>query len=429
MQELIDCLEGCVRQSVFVSERMGRTGWKEYRELYHRRGSDEFGWIRAAAARLETDAGGVRDLAAELGPVVAGYQHPGTGQIGNGLYLLLGGPGGPVHPSVTEFARILIKGAVRIGSEPVVELLNEWVRGEPLRYRINVLLQGAEIDGPLRVPEGIGLWNLPESSGDLPASLPFSLLTDRVSVVGVMGGVVLSFDCGLNPALYRPEDTEVSASLPRNGHVTLGPDRALSFSVSQFCESLSLACNGFVDWFLQWQDLGDLEAFAGRRTWDSFRYPRHAPTTKVAEADLAHALELQDARHSRARSGEGLELALRRWVGSKGSETDPDKLIELRIALDALYDIRESNERGFRIATYGAWHLGEDVERRKKIWDTLDRAYRDASTAAHGGDLEYAAQDPALIASAQDICRLGILKRLGEVESPEWNEEILGKAD
>ena len=181
--------------------------------------------------------------------------------------------------------------------------------------------------------------------------------------------------------------------------------------------------------FLQWQDLGDLEAFAGRRTWDSFRYPRHAPTTKVAQADLALALEIQDTRDSRARRGEGLELALRRWVGSKGSETDSDRLIELRIALEALYDIGESNERGFRIATYGAWHLGEDVERRKKIWGTLDKAYRDASSAAHGGRPEYAAQDPALIGSAQDICRLGILKRLGDAESPEWNEEILGRAD
>ena len=429
MQELIDCLERCVRQSVFVSDRLGGTGWKEYRELFRHRGSDEFSWIRAAAARLETDEGCVRDLAAQLEPVVAGYQHPGTGQVGNGLYLLLGGPGGPVHPSVTEFARILITGAVKIGSERVVGLLREWVGGEPLHYRINVLLQGAEIDGPLRVPEGIGLWKLPESSGDLPASLPFSLLTDRVSVLGVMGGVVLSFDCGLNPALYRPEDREVSRSLPRNGNVTLGSDRAFSFPVSHFCESLSLACNGFVDWFLQWQDLGDLEAFAGRRTWDSFRYPRHAPTTKVAQADLALALEIQDTRDSRARRGEGLELALRRWVGSKGSETDSDRLIELRIALEALYDIGESNERGFRIATYGAWHLGEDVERRKKIWGTLDKAYRDASSAAHGGRPEYAAQDPALIGSAQDICRLGILKRLGDAESPEWNEEILGRAD
>ena len=429
MQELIDCLERCVRQSVFVSDRLGRIGWEKYRGLFHQRGWDDLNCILAVSATLETDDGCVADLAAKLEPVLADYQHPGTGRIRNGLYSLLGEPGGWVHPSVNEFARMLISGAVKIGAERVVGLLLEWVRGEPFPYRINVLLQGAEIDGRFRLPEGIGLWKLPNSSGNLPTSLPFSVLTEKVSVRDFMGGVVLSFDCEMAPALYLPDDKEVSEYLPRNGKFKIASDRIANFHVSYFCESMSLACDGFVDWFLVWRDHGDLEAFAGIRGWDSFRFPKHAPKTNITQVDLEETLKVHEARHRGSTPRENLELAMRRWMGSKRSGTDSDKLIELRIALEALYEIKELNEKGFRIATYGAWHLGEDFERRQEIWETLHNAYRDSSSAVHGGKPKHAAKDPQLISFAQDICRDGILKLLEETKRPKWEDEILGKVD
>ena len=353
MQELIDCLKRCAGQSVFISDRFGRIGWQDYRILYYRRGWDNVNWVIAASATLEIDDQCVAELEAKLEPVLANHRHRGTGRIGNGLYLLLGGTSGCAHPGVNEFARILISGAVKVGAERVVELLLEWVRGGPLRYRLNILLQGADIDGPLHLPEGVELWSLPRSSGDLPASLPFSMLTEKVSVVDFMGGVVLSFDCKLEPALYLPDDNEVSESLPRNGNFELASGGIPNFHESDFCESMSLACDGFIDWFLVWRDVGDLEAFGGARNWESYRPPRHAPKAKVEQSDLEQALEIHNARYGRGKPREHMELALRRWIGSKRSGTDADKLIELRIALEALYEIRERNEKGFRISIYG----------------------------------------------------------------------------
>ena len=60
------------------------------------------------------------------------------------------------------------------------------------------------------------------------------------------------------------------------------------------------------------------------------------------------------------------------------------------------------------------------------IRETLRKAYRDSSSAVHGGKLRYAAKDPGFVSSAQDICRDGIVKRLGETERPKWDEMILG---
>ena len=150
------------------------------------------------------------------------------------------------------------------------------------------------------------------------------------------------------------------------------------------------------------------------------------PKRRLRRADLEETLKIHEARHRRGKSRENLELAMRRWMRSKRSGTDSDKLIELRIALEALYEIKELNEKGFRIATYGAWHLGEDFELRQEIWETLHKAYGDSSSAVQGRKPKHAAKDRELISSAQDICRDGILKRLEETETPKWVEMILG---
>ncbi|MCY3828882.1 MAG: hypothetical protein OXF89_07085 [Rhodospirillaceae bacterium] len=424
MEEMIDCLKRCAEQSAFVSDRFGRIGWQDYRSLYLSRGWDNVNWVIAASAMLDIDDRCVAELAAELEPVLANHRHRETGRIGNGLYQLLGGASGSAHPSVDEFAKTLICGAVKVGAERVAELLLDWVRGGPLRYRLNILLQGVEIDGPLRLPEGVELWSLPRSSGELPASLPFSMLTEKVSVVDFMGGAVVSFDCELEPALYRPDDNEVSESLPRNGNLLLASGRIPNFHESYFCESLSLACDGFIDWFLVWRDVGDLEAFGGARNWDSYRPPRHAPKTKVEQSDLEQALKIHNARYARGEPREHIELALRRWIKSKQSGTDEDKLIELRIALEALYEVKQRTGKGIAVAGRGAEHLAECQERWQEIWDTLKRAYDDASGAVHGEELVHAVDDPGLISSAQGICRGGILKRLDESERPNWEDMI-----
>ena len=128
------------------------------------------------------------------------------------------------------------------------------------------------------------------------------------------------------------------------------------------------------------------------RLEDSFR----RSSNEVSQASLNEALKIHRARHGGGGPRENLELAMRRWIRSKRSETDLDKLIELRIALEAMYEIGGLNEKGFRIATYGAWHLGENFEQRHAFRETLHKVYSDSSSAVHGGKLKYAAKDPKL---------------------------------
>ncbi len=115
------------------------------------------------------------------------------------MFLLLGGAGTWAHPTVAEFAKTLIFAAVKLGTGLVVELLLGWVNGEPLRFRISALLEGVDIDGPLHLSEGIRLSKLPNSSVDLPASLPSFQMA--ANVTDFIGGVIMSIDCEMSPAL------------------------------------------------------------------------------------------------------------------------------------------------------------------------------------------------------------------------------------
>ena len=421
MQELIDCLERCAGQSVFVSDQLGRIGLNDYRHLALRRWNDS-SWMLWGEARLEIDDAMVSDLSARLEPFLREYVHAGSGRIGNGLFSLIGRPTKLTRPTLTEFARTLISAAARSSAGEVVATVLGWVNGDPLRFRISALLEGASIDHELQLAEGVHVSRLRQ-----PSSMPS--LQMAATMTEILTGVVMSIDCEKSPALYRPEEDESGRFRPCSEKIIMASERIPDLSLDGFCESVSLASNGCVDWFVQWKDLGELEAFI--YTPPSVRFKRRSGGrgTKISQAALEEAVGIHRLRHAGGGSREHLELALRRWIGSKRPGAVQDKLIELRIALEALYGIGSANEKAFRIATYGAWHLGKDFQQRCMVRETLRKVYSDSSSAVHGGKLKHAAKKPSLVVAAQDICREGILKRLREAEPPKWDEMILGAGD
>ena len=105
-----------------------------------------------------------------------------------------------------------------------------------------------------------------------------------------------------------------------------------------------------------------------------------------------------------------------------------DRYIDLRVALEALYlkDFmnEQSQEMRFRLALFGAWHLGADWEERRSIRKTLRDAYDMASKAVHEGELPRKAT--GTLPAPQDLCRRGILKLLREGAPKDWGDLVLG---
>lgn len=420
-RELTASLERAVNASVYVL-RGRRISPAAVNRAYRNRiwGDDRRRYLVGPTLRTPADA--MTQVESTLRPFLANHVEPETDRVGNGLVLLLGGFGEYDIPKVRKFGEFLVDGAVKLGATRVVDLLLGWIAGEPLRYRWCALLDGVTLAGPLGLDEGVRLETLPPGSEDLPASLPdYGLLAEDV-----LNGVVVSVDCEMTPSLYVPQNGGPPTGLDHT--VTEASSKIPNLSPDSFCESMSLACGGWVDWWRGWRDHGELEAFSWVHPGQSLKPRAGDEWTVFTQDNLNKARKIHLMRHGRRSGGDrrALHQAISRWIKSKRSSADADRLIELRIALEALYGKGAMNEKAFRVSTYGAWHLGETVDERRRVRETLRKAYDDASRAIHASELKHTKTDKHLVRTAQAYCLRGILKRLEEPAAPAWDELILG---
>jgi len=434
IQDVITSLENCVRQSAFIFNGSTEITVQDYRSLFQNRRRDNWKWLPCAAAELKIDDVHVDDLTAKLQPVFRGFTHKKTGRFVNGLTGFIGGTTDWAFPTVEGFAHPLIIAAVKVGAEEISKKLYEWVTDGVFRHPYNVVLQGIDIDETLELAEGIRLTKSPALRPDYPVLLPS--LSPSVTRLDV---IQMSIDCELAPSFCLPDANPKDQLFWTPTETILG---TTSFGrpletikkhkwLESFCKSMSLVSNSHVDWHLMWRDLDAFEAFTDGPGSISFQsgYRSSTNDTKISQACLEETRRIQSICEGNETAKTSLSLAIDRWVRSKESTSDTDRLIDLRIALEALYANREKGEKAFRVATCGAWHLGRHVKHRIEIRETLRKAYDDSSSVIHGGELKHAVKDRGLVSRAQDICRDGILKRLDETETPKWQEVTLGGGD
>lgn len=418
MQEAIKLLATAVQQTKFYHNRVGTLTAAGLRGVWRR---DKF------LARL-VDSKVPKDLLAEfteqLRQFSSDYLDSKTDRVGNGLVDLMGGV---PNPEITHFAKNLIRGAAILGPERVIELLFGWIKGKLFHYKTKALLIGVSIDQPLALKEGIRISNLPKSSAELASHLPLFSMS-HYGYMDFLGGVILSVDCEAGPPFYAPSESE---PFLKDFKHTWANGEIPGLSIETFCEALSLACNNYVHWKFLWRGFGDLEELntAGGTGMSFLDVPTHSLTVSLSQKHLEQARDIHVGRSSFREERKYLDTAVSRWIKSKRSNASlADKSIDLRIALEALYLENDyEGEKRFRLAVRGAWHLGADFTERKKHYRTLLDAYSRASKVVHADEAKITEKDKSLLATAQDACREGILKRLKEKQEQDWNDIILGK--
>lgn len=365
-------------------------------------------------------------LVERLSRELQAYIEPETQRIGTGLIALTGGRLDWAEPTVTEFARTLVRAAAILGSARAVEILRGWLAGEPYRYRTKVLLAGVRCEKPLALEEGVRVTQLPKGgyAADLAPHLPYSL-SDGPDVFRFMDRTVLSIDGTAAPALYRP--TGVHGDKPdRNLREVWAGGRIPCLTTNNWrerlTEALSLASDHCVRWTHDWLDSGDLAAFNVFDGWShraSTDESSGEDTVLLQQEHLEAARDLDVQRHARAQSPKAVDMAIKRWISSKRpNATLADRYIDIRITLEVLYLPPSRGELRFRLALMGAWHLGADFEDRRRYYDLLRKAYDFGSQAVHTGDVKDTPASRDTLAIAQRACRKGILKRLAEAEEP-----------
>ena len=344
-----------------------------------------------------------------------------TDRIGNGL---VGLAGGVPEPTLSEYVHMLIRAAAVLGGERTADLLFGWIQGEPMSYKVVSVLNGIAVDQPLTLMEGLQLYQLPLSSDAIVAHLP-PMSIGFHGINSVMGRVVLSIECEAAPALYCPSEGETN--LNNLNHIWAG-GRINSLSVDSFCEAMSLSCNGCIRWKFLWRDFGILREFLrvpSGMSWTNA--PQFGGATNFSQEQFECARKIHNVRSTKENSKPNLNIAISRWIKSKSYNSPfTDQLIDLRIALEALYLNNIEGELRFRLASHGAWHVSQNADERKRNFQTLIQVYKLTSSAVHGSNVKKNDKNEKLLENAQDICRKGILMRLEERTEPKWNDLIMG---
>ena len=416
-------IDNAVAQAVFFDVYKNRLTAPQVRHLYeHKQRYPLSSTDAIAVPSFELAA-----LTEQLGPLLGTYTSPISRLVGNGLYALTGSSASPRLPSCQDYAKILVLAASRMGTGRVVELLDCWIQGGAIRVFACVLLKGLRTEGPMRPATGMHLETLSNNGDYLPRSLrlhPHEHWHEQFT-----GRAMLSLECETIPGLYDPEVVRGNPPLPSEPAKPLNPELA-TVSFDSICRAISLETNNQVDWFIHWYDYGDVEAFFLNPGFSSQRKDvSNSFIVSVSEEQLRRSLGTITLLQRRRE----LDLAIARWRKSKSSPTTNERLIELRIALESvlLSDDRGTSEKRHRLATRGAWLLGETFEQRETYFYALRHVYDYASSVIHGGTPRprggrNVERD---IATALDICRDAILQLAAADRMPtrdDWSALILG---
>ena len=420
MKELNLALQNVLEYVTLDAGRFGIFSLNEFGEIYRSGRRDLRHIVIVARPKLPSDH--LKAFENEVRKQLKDVIDPKGDRVGNGLVDLMGGVR---NTTVPRFAKSIIFAGATIGVERAVQVLDEWVKGEPLRYKVSALLIGAEVKDPIHLKEGIEVSKLPPSDRDVEMLLP-PFISESLHYQDYLGATILHIECQAKPVLYKPLN---------HGKNTIKCERAWvdgeipGLSVGTFCDALSLACNNSIRPKAFWDDYGEMYvfnngAYRGPSTTDNSRYERSIPLTQT-NMELARSIHL--SLHPKESGNAQLKLATRRWINARSMcSSFSDRLIELRIALEALYLNDVNDELKFRLSTRGAWHLGADINERRKFYENLGRVYSLASSAIHASNIKHNSKNQDLLESGLEMCREGILKQLRESDAPDWTNLVLG---
>lgn len=353
---------------------------------------------------------------------------------------------GEIKKAVTDFARSIANDA-------------------STSFESIVFLKSITIENDIQVFDGIRLVPVPVSS-KLQRCL--GSLTE-ISVSELYWSTMLVIDYSISPIFQKPDPevieryshnetrtTVFNDKLPmeNNGfRIKAKGEKAPEYTSTantvfhqKFCQALSLACNSGVKPVKSWRFVGE-EQFLNinptnlhvSSTLNPAPFADHINVSidQINKAKCLYMKLVNPNSNTPSNIGKKLHIAINRWIQSKTNRSDVDKIIDLGIALEALYLSEGTKEQltlQFRLRA--SWYLGKDKEHRRKLIDEFKAIYDLRSQAVHSGKIPKTVkirkgEDPTatseFIAKAQDLCRDSILKILEDGEFPDWNDLILGE--
>ena len=413
-------IEATLPHSTFsVLRRIGESAY-QYKKSYYTADHTTRPYYETAVKISLPDAHR-SELSASLRNAMAAYVDDAD-EFASGLPSLIGAATGA--QSVASFLERILVSVALFGVQQTVDTLFGWLAGEPARYMYVYGLKGLSLEGAnsLEWCDGVRFVKLPSSSDKMDELIPHHLRQEfrPFSYDRSRPDVLLCCDATAHPVFGHPENNP-------NGEHRPNIQRTWTFPISArwpvAMDALSLACDSCVYDAIRWQKANDDVTRILSLHGSSSCRPYHGLgdtgySAEFTAANLREAVDLAD-RLQRC-DNSALRVCIHRWKASFTRQRE-DQLIDLRIALEALYAQGTRSESKLRVAINGAWHLGKDASERRTILEQLGTLYDEASGVVHGR----AASKRADCEAVRSYCRRGILKMLRE-GAPDWKSLIVG---
>lgn len=320
-------------------------------------------------------------------------------------------------------------------------------------------LNGIEVSQDIQIFDGIWLIPIPKYISDsdkeinkfykLFSTMSEDLLKKQSDLMNwecIKGKTLLVSNCTVSPIFFKPsqlaEDVSPQSLRIKVGEINLNEPYDRFFE--RFRLALSLVLNTDViistSWFFHDpRKLTNTSAVgsSGYGGNTSIRINKTFGIDQVAEFKYifnkldSHVPENLSKSVNRLEVPKNIYRAIKRW-SSVFSTGDPiDKMIDLRIAFEALY-LEDGNkgEAGFRLSNRAAWHLGTGVEHRKQLHKFFRTFYDQSSSSVHSENIKDNKIRNAtnldrteFITKSQDFCRDAILKFLKSKSLPTKGED------
>lgn len=319
----------------------------------------------------------------------------------------------------------LLKIAIGRGIEIAVLNLSKYTKNKRIPAKSLALLEGIRLKTRIQVSDEIQLIPLPNSPSDLPKFLPTSTYNSfGISPNFFCSKTLLVIDYFVSPAFYHPrQDTAI--------HEYRTQENRTSDVFKSLCQGLSLACDSAVQASLKWPFWPEDELFYLNPPGPGpprFSVPVDVfeASVEVEQSQIREAKRLYKILDKNPEVSEKLRVPINRWVKSKTLQAPIDKIIDLVIALEALYVTRKDKiER--QLCHRASWYLGENEAHREEIETELKAVYQYRSDIVHsrgaGNKVEFGERCVPvthLVNKTQDICRISILKIIEERRIPDW---------
>ena len=302
--------------------------------------------------------------------------------------------------SVDRLVSKVVEIALLRGSRHAADVCFESMTTTTCSLRQFAILGGVRIQSEVKLFDGIRLLPIPDDGAERMQYLPAGIDDWRTDLLG-FHAVLLIVDHAMTPRFHDGWGSsdcndhwgvtcEAQARLLKRTRMSQRGGDVGEFDLADFCRVFSIVCDSRVVPICEWHTYPSDE-IVNVRGADAVTYGDVTGVVSRPTLDDRHLEDMRSIYRSFValppNARKSLRIALDRWREACKLKDEVDRVIDLSIALENIYLAEiDQGEFRFKFALRAAWHLGDTVDERKRLFSQFRDLYDIRSKAVHTGN-------------------------------------------